>query len=92
MPIRPYLAGFVFDDDTLAAMGIAFDRACRSFGLIDKEGEDTKRVAQKIIEAAQAGERDSNKLYEKVREWGMQRGGTDWPPSVKPIQTRGESR
>ncbi|HUI98054.1 MAG TPA: hypothetical protein VLX44_20015 [Xanthobacteraceae bacterium] len=77
MPMRPFLADHAFDDDVVAAMGIAFDRACRAFALVDKEDTVTKVLAQKIIEAAQTGERDPDKLYETVRRWATRR---DAPP------------
>ena len=73
MPIRPFLAGHVFDDDVTAAMGKAFDQACRAFALVDKQDAVTNVLAQKIIEAARAGERDPDKLYEAVWRWATQR-------------------
>jgi hypothetical protein len=78
MPIRPFLAGHVFDDEVVAAMGIAFDRACRAFALVDKEDTVTSVLAQKIIEAAHAGERDPDKLYEAVRRWATGRDLDPW--------------
>ena len=67
------MAGHVFDDDVVAAMGIAFDRTCRAFELLDKEDAVTTILAQKIIEAAQAGERDPDKLVEAVQRWAKRR-------------------
>jgi hypothetical protein len=86
MPIRPFLAGHVFDDDVLAAMGAALDRACQAFALVDKQDAVTSVLAQKIIEAACAGERDPDKLYEAVWRWATQcdaPGRRDLDPQVK---------
>jgi hypothetical protein len=83
VPIRPFLFGPAFDHDTVAAMGIAFDRARRSFGLMGKDDALTKTVAQKIIEAAGAGERDPDKLYETVRDWVMLRRAAEADRSVE---------
>ena len=86
MPIRPFLAGRVFDDDVVAAMGAALDRACRTFALVDKQDAVTNVVAQKIIEAASAGERDPDKLYEAVWRWATQCDGPgrhELDPQVK---------
>ena len=69
MPIRLFLAGLAFDEMVVTAMGVAFDRACKSFGLIDKDDAITEMITDKIIAAARTGERDPNKLYEAVCQW-----------------------
>jgi len=85
MPMRPFLAGHAFDDDAVAAMGLAFDRACRAFELVDRENPVTKILAHKIIEAAQAGERDPDRLYEAVRRWATRR--EPLPDAGRPVKT-----
>jgi hypothetical protein len=92
MPIQPFQLGLAFDHETVAAMGIAFDRARRSFGLVGTDDGLTKIVAQTIIEAAGAGERDPDKLYETVRDWVMRRRAADWPAAVIPIRMSGGAR
>jgi hypothetical protein len=88
MPIRRHLASHVFDDDVVSAMGMAFDHACRAFELRDKDDAVTAVLAQKIIEAAQTGERDPDRLYEAVRRWATQRGAA--PDAGRPIRSGGE--
>ncbi len=61
-------SGPAFDDDVVTAMGIAFDRACNSFRLIDQDDAIAKMIADKIRAAARTGERDPNKLYDAVWE------------------------
>jgi hypothetical protein len=58
-----------FDPEHLLAMGVAFDHACRSLRLSDTDDPLTKLIADKIIEAAQAGERDADRLYHSVMRW-----------------------
>jgi hypothetical protein len=65
MPIRVFLNGAKFDAETTRVMGVAFEMAraaLRSEGL----GDDI--VAKKIIELAQAGERNPDLLCEKALE------------------------
>jgi hypothetical protein len=53
-----------FDDAATLAMGEAFDRACktlRNFG-----SAVPAIIADRIIEAAKNGERDSSRLYEQA--------------------------
>ena len=62
MPIRPFLAGQAFDPETIAIMSAALESACKALGL--KLGDDpaTRLVAEKIIELAQRGVRDAERL------------------------------
>jgi hypothetical protein len=69
MPIRAFLGETPFDPKTTGAMGVAFERACQSLGLTDLTDELTQLVARRIIEAAEAGERDPAKLHEAVMLW-----------------------
>jgi hypothetical protein len=75
MSIHSFVGLGVFDPEVLAAMGEAFDAACKAL-------EDTGQpllvrevIAQRIIETANAGERDPARLLEAAlpwltREWG----------------------
>ena len=85
MPI-PFLAGQVFDDGAVAAMGIAFDRACRAFDLVDKDDAVASVLAQKIIEAAREGERDPDKLYKAVQHWATRRDVPARPGSGRRVK------
>ena len=69
MSITSFLQGQTFDPESTHAMGVAFDRACQSLRLADKNDPVTKIVARKIIEAAAAGERDPDRLYGAYEQW-----------------------
>jgi len=69
MSIDRYLTSEVFDPDQMRAMGIAFDHACLSLGLADKNDQITKTIAGKVVEAALSGERDVDRLYDSVMHW-----------------------
>ncbi len=62
MPIRPFLAGQVFEPEMLRDMGLAFDSACEALGLRIKEDAATRLVAEKVIELAQRGVCDVDQL------------------------------
>jgi hypothetical protein len=62
MPITPFLAGLDFDAEATRAMGLAFKKACAALGLADRSDPLTTMVADKIIAAARAGERDPERL------------------------------
>lgn len=64
MPIAPYLRWKVFEPETTKAMGMAFEKACRRLGLSLTRDAMTERVAQVIIELAEAGETDAERLYQ----------------------------
>jgi hypothetical protein len=51
-----------FDPETTYAMGLAFDQARKAIGLNDKLDGASRLLADKIIEAAAAGERDPGRL------------------------------
>ena len=53
-----------FDDAATSAMGEAFDRACKS--LRNFGSAVPAIIADRIIEAAKNGERDSSRLYEQA--------------------------
>jgi hypothetical protein len=51
-----------FDDETTHAMGVAYDEARKVLGLSDKMDGATRLVADRIVDAASAGERDPIRL------------------------------
>ena len=53
-----------FDDAATSAMGEAFDRACKSLRNFGSAAPAI--IADRIIEAAKNGERDSSRLYEQA--------------------------
>ena len=51
-----------FDPEITHAMGLAFDQARKALGLSDKIDGATRLLADRIIDAAAAGERDPGRL------------------------------
>jgi hypothetical protein len=68
MAITPFLNGTNFDPDTRRVVGIAFEMTCVALGLVDRGDLANGLVAQQIIELAQRGERDPNRLCETALE------------------------
>ena len=72
------LGGFlptpVFDPETTHAMGLAFDEARKILGLSEKLDSATRLVADRIVDAAAAGERDPVRLRDAAV--GYFRNGT----------------
>ena len=66
MPIRPHLNGQRFNSDTIQVMGLAFEMALGALRLADRGDLANEVLAHKIIELAQAGERDPERLCEAV--------------------------
>lgn len=62
MPIRPFLAGQPFDPEVVDTMSAALENVCKALGLNIVDDPATRHVAQKIIELAQRGVRDTAKL------------------------------
>jgi hypothetical protein len=62
MPIRRLTHGGPFEPEEIRLMTAAFEDACRILGLEDPTNSQRDIVAQKIIEAALAGERDPARL------------------------------
>jgi hypothetical protein len=68
MPIRPYLDGHRFDAETTRLMGVAFETAVQALhnrGVVDPPRE---AIATAIIDSAQAGERDLDRLCDIALE------------------------
>jgi len=66
MPISPYLQWKVFEPEATAAMGVAFEKACRRLGLSLTRDAMTESVAKVIVDLAEAGETDAERLYERA--------------------------
>lgn len=64
MPIRPFLAGQPFDPEIIATMSAALENVCKALDLHIVDDPATRHVAQKIIELAQRGIRDTTMLSE----------------------------
>jgi hypothetical protein len=64
MPIRPFLNGVQFDQETVRILGVAFEQVCIALRIGDC-GDDVKNaIAKKIIELAKTGERNPDLLCE----------------------------
>ena len=64
MPIRPFLNGEQFDQETVRILGVAFEQVCIALRIGDC-GDDVKNaIAKKIIELAKTGERNPDLLCE----------------------------
>jgi hypothetical protein len=55
-----------FDASEVEAMGQAFDAACATLQLSDGEDAFRKLVARKVIECAESGERNPQRIYDLV--------------------------
>jgi hypothetical protein len=63
MPITPFLHGQAFDPEAVEAMAKAFVTTCEALGLSDRNDAMTQLVAEKIIELAQRGYKNSTALH-----------------------------
>jgi len=52
----------MFDPETTEAMGVAFDEVRKILGLSSKPSSATRLIADRILDAAAAGERDPTRL------------------------------
>ena len=66
MPITPFLRSRAFDPEVTKAMGVAFQKACRTLGLAPTSDPATEAVAKVIIDLTDAGERDPELLYQRT--------------------------
>ena len=64
--IIPFLNGAAFDPELVKAMGIAFDLATRSLHDKGQPPLVQEVIAEQIIEIAKTGERDPDKICERV--------------------------
>jgi len=66
MPIRPFLNGEEFDQETLRMLGVAFEQTCIALRIGDCDDEIRQAIANKIIEIAKTGERSPDLLCERA--------------------------
>jgi hypothetical protein len=62
VPIRPFLAGQAFEPEIIEQMSTAFTGACKALRLELRDDPATRLVARTIIELAERGLRDADKL------------------------------
>ena len=70
MPIRPLLERSAFGPDEIEVLASAFEAALRELNLADRTDPATTLVAKRIIELAQQGERDPDRLREGAVKGG----------------------
>ena len=63
MPITPFLRGQAFDPELIESMGAAFSKTCDELGLAERSDPITALVAEKIIELAERGLRNSTAIH-----------------------------
>jgi hypothetical protein len=69
MSIHSFVRPGVFDPEALAAMGVAFDAACKALEDTGQPQIVREVIAERIIAAANAGERDPVRLREAALPW-----------------------
>ena len=88
MSIAPFLSKQPFDPETTEAMGVAFDAVCRALAIDTNAVARPRIVARKIIELAQMGIRDPDRLRDRALETFQTAagngGGGRQPPSERP--------
>lgn len=68
MPIHRLLEHHAFGPDEIKVLTTAFESALRTLRLVDRTDPATEIVAKKIIELAQQGERDPERLRQRAVE------------------------
>jgi hypothetical protein len=64
MPIRPFLNGEYFDQETRRILGVAFAQVCIALRIGERDDHVKQAIANKIIELAKTGERNPDVLCE----------------------------
>jgi hypothetical protein len=65
----------VFEPEATHAMSVAFDDACRALNLSPSANQAREVIATRIIELARRGERDPNRLRDRlIKEAGEANG------------------
>ena len=66
MPIRPFLNGERFDQETLRILSVTFELVCIALRIGDCDDHVKNAIARKIIELAKTGERNADLLCERA--------------------------
>ena len=66
MPIRPFLNGKGFDQETVRILGVAFEQTCIALRIGDCNDDVRQVIANKIIEFAKTGEHNPDILCERA--------------------------
>jgi len=68
MPIRPFLNGEKFDQETIRILGVAFEMVCAALRTGGCDDDVKQAIANKIIELAKTGERNPDLLCKRALE------------------------
>ena len=68
MPAVRWIQEISFDPEAIKVISAAFDKACSELGLIDRRDPLAELLARKIIEAAQGGERDPQRIQQHAMD------------------------
>ena len=74
MPIYRLLRDHAFGPEEIKILGDAFEEALRTLRLVNRDDPATQIVARKIIELAQRGERDPERLRQAAVQFVSQAG------------------
>jgi hypothetical protein len=66
MPIRFFLKGEQFDQESIRILGVAFEQVCIALRTGDCADDVKQAIANKIIELAKTGERNPDLLCERA--------------------------
>ena len=66
MPIRPFLNGEQFDQETQRILGVAFEQTCIALQIGDCNDDVKQAIADKIIELVKTGERNPDVVCERA--------------------------
>jgi hypothetical protein len=66
MPIRPFLNGEQFDQETMRILGVAFAQVCVALRIGDCDDDVRQAIANKIIELAKTGDSNPDLLCERA--------------------------
>ena len=66
MPIRSFLNGEQFDQETVRILGVAFEQVCIGLRIGDCNDHVKQAIANKIIELSKTGERNPDLLCEHL--------------------------
>ena len=95
MPIRPFLNGEQFDDETVRVMSLAFEASCVALRIGDCGDDVRQAIATKIIVLARNGERHPDVLCELVLKeirTGQSESVSNTPPKLLPPKAIEETR
>jgi len=68
MPIRPFLNGEQFDQETIRILGVALEQVCIALRTGDCDDDVKQAIANKIIALAKTGEHNPDLLCERALE------------------------